>query len=62
MAEGEGFEPPVRFPRTVVFKTTRFNRSRIPPAACRNTQLSFSLPLLSPETKHVDIERLNQAG
>ena len=29
-AEGEGFEPPVSFP-TVVFKTTPFGRSGIPP-------------------------------
>jgi hypothetical protein len=31
VAEGEGFEPPVPFRGTVVFKTTRFDRSRIPP-------------------------------
>ena len=30
MAEGEGFEPPVRL-RTPVFKTGAFNRSAIPP-------------------------------
>ncbi len=30
LAEGEGFEPPVSFP-TVVFKTTPFGRSGIPP-------------------------------
>ncbi len=31
MAEGEGFEPPVAFRATAVFKTARFDRSRIPP-------------------------------
>ena len=31
MAEEEGFEPPVPFKGTTVFKTARFNRSRTPP-------------------------------
>ena len=31
MAEGEGFEPPVPFPATVVFKTTAIDHSAIPP-------------------------------
>ena len=31
LAEGEGFEPPVRFDPTVVFKTTAIVHSAIPP-------------------------------
>ena len=31
VAEGEGFEPPVPFPGTVVFKTTAIDHSAIPP-------------------------------
>jgi hypothetical protein len=39
---GRGIRTPGTVSRTVVFKTTRFNRSRIPPA--RIVELSFSLP------------------
>ena len=31
VAEGEGFEPPVPLPGTVVFKTTAIDHSAIPP-------------------------------
>jgi hypothetical protein len=31
LAEGEGFEPPVEFPPTAVFKTAAINRSANPP-------------------------------
>ena len=34
-AEGAGFEPAVRGRRTLVFKTSAFDRSATPPRACR---------------------------